>query len=257
MKIHEMVFSPTGGTQKVCDIISGEFQGEKGKIDLLKIDGLTENDKITAEDICIIAVPSFGGRVPVPAATNIQKIEGNHAKTILVAVYGNRAYDDTLLELKEIAEKSGFSCVAAIAAVAEHSIMHQFGTGRPDEKDQVELKKYAQQIANEISNKSEFGKLCVPGDYPYREFGGLPLHVKVGKSCNGCGVCVNRCPMGAIQRGNPKATDYQKCIACMACVSVCPQKARKLNRFVLAIAANKMKKSCSTRKENELIMGVQ
>jgi hypothetical protein len=52
-----------------------------------------------------------------------------------VAVFGNRAIDDTLLELQDVLVASGFVCIAGMETVAEHSLMHQFGTGRPDQQD--------------------------------------------------------------------------------------------------------------------------
>ena len=81
----------------------------------------------TEKDVCLVAVPSYGGRVPDAAAQRLGRMNGGGARAVLVAVYGNRAIDDTLLELKDILTAQGFRPVAAVAAVAEHSTMHQFG----------------------------------------------------------------------------------------------------------------------------------
>lgn len=102
---------------------------------------------------------------------------------MLVVSYGNRAYVDTLKELLDFFDNRGFSCVAAIAAIAEHSIMHQFATGRPDESDQKELIEFAQKISKKINSNSAFKKLNVPGNFPYREYKGVPLKPKAGRQC--------------------------------------------------------------------------
>ena len=72
--------------------------------------------------MAVIAVPSYGGRVPGTAAGRLGAIRGNGARAVLVCVYGNRAYEDTLVELQDIAKQAGFRVTAAVAAVAEHSI---------------------------------------------------------------------------------------------------------------------------------------
>ena len=135
MKLIQIIFSPTGGTGKVADIIAEEWEGAVTRIDLT--DAETDFSKIIIgqEDIVLAAVPSYGGRVPELAAKRLMEIRGNQAKCILVCVYGNRAYEDTLVELQDIAGNCGFQTVAAISAVAEHSIMHQYAAGRPDKKD--------------------------------------------------------------------------------------------------------------------------
>ena len=96
---------------------------------------MKEPDKITKvkfekEDLCLVAVPSYGGRIPSVVTDMFRNVKADGTKAILAAVFGNRAIDDTLLELQDVLEASGFVCIAGMEAVAEHSLMHQFGTGR-------------------------------------------------------------------------------------------------------------------------------
>ena len=107
MRIFEIIFSPTGGTQKCADIFAAAFGKEVELIDLADFSYDFTATDITSEDICIIAAPAFGGRIPEVAAARLKSIKGNGAKTILIAVYGNREFDDCLVELQDIAAENG------------------------------------------------------------------------------------------------------------------------------------------------------
>ncbi|MDE7222314.1 MAG: 4Fe-4S binding protein, partial [Acetatifactor sp.] len=205
------------------------------------------------DDIAIIAAPSYGGRVPGLAAQRISNIHANQTPCVIVCVYGNRAYEDTLIELNDVAEKSGFKVIAAIAAIAEHSIMHQYAAGRPDAKDESELNCFAQKILDKINRKSaDISTPQIPGNRPYKKAGGAGLVPRSGNNCTGCGLCAEQCPAQAIDKDNPNVTDSKKCISCMRCVVKCPQSARKVNGALVSVAALAIKKACSTRKGNEL-----
>ena len=132
--------------------------------------------------------------------------------------------------------------------------MHQFATGRPDESDKKELVMFAKQIADKIKDLQRPEKLKLPGNYPYREYKGVPLKPKAGSKCTNCGRCAKLCPTGAIPETNPRMTDPHLCISCMRCVNVCPNKARTVSKIKLKAASIKMKKNCSGRKENELFI---
>lgn len=255
MHVTQIVFSPTGGTQKVTDIITAEWGVPVEKVDLS--DPKTDFAAITLDKdtIAVIAVPSFGGRVPALAAERLEKIHGNGAMCLVVCVYGNRAYEDTLVELNDTAIKSGFQVIAGIAAIAEHSIMHQYAAGRPDEKDTSELRDFAKKILAKINDKPfDVPAFKIPGNHPYKKAGGAGLVPKADHKCNMCGICAEKCPAQAINKDNPKETNSKKCISCMRCVSICPQSARKVNSAMVSIAAMAIKKACSERKSNELFI---
>lgn len=66
INVVEIIFSPTGGTEKVAHIIGGHWSKNTVKIDLCdsKIDFTSCN--IAKDDMVLIAMPSFGGRAPKP-----------------------------------------------------------------------------------------------------------------------------------------------------------------------------------------------
>ncbi|MBR6708073.1 MAG: flavodoxin family protein, partial [Clostridia bacterium] len=140
---YNIYFSPTGGTRRTADILANAIS-----TDITQVDVTAEHSprSFSAEDVCLFAVPSFGGRVPAAAIERIRAMHGQDTKAVLLCVYGNRAYEDTLLELKDALCEQGFLPVAAAAAIAEHSIMRQYAKGRPDAQDKAELLAFAEHI---------------------------------------------------------------------------------------------------------------
>jgi len=253
MKITQIVFSPTGGTQKVVNALTSEWTNDINKVDLT--DTKTDYSTVNFEenDVAVIGVPSYGGRVPALAAKRIAKIKGNQAKCIIVCVYGNRAYEDTLIELNDIAEQCNFKVIAAVSSIAEHSIIHQYAAGRPDQQDKDELHSFAKKILEKINNNTAFkSSLQIPGNYPYKKVSRIGLVPKADKKCINCGLCAENCPAQAINKNDVKTADSKKCISCMRCVVQCPYSARKVNDLMVSAAALAIKKACSERKSNEL-----
>ncbi len=251
MKLYEICFSPTGGTKKAADMLADKLTGEIRPIDLTDSETVFSDISLEEGDLAVIAVPSYGGRVPQPAAERLAAIQGNGAKAVLLCVYGNRAYEDTLVELQDIAKQAGFRVIAAAAAIAEHSIARQFAAGRPDEQDREQLHTFAEKIQNKLDAEN-ISEPEIPGNRPYKQGGGAGMVPKPDKNCVKCGLCVQECPVQAIDLHNPKEVDGKKCISCMRCVSVCPHYARKVNGMMLAAVGMALKKSCAERKENEL-----
>ncbi len=251
MSVYKVFFSPTGGTKKVADCLCRGFDGDIKEVDL----SLRELGEVnmTADDTAVVAVPSFSGRVPAFAVEALKKINSNGASAVLVVVYGNRAFDDTLIELQDVLLDLGFKCKAAVAAVAEHSIMHCYGAGRPDASDIAELEEFSAKIKDAVADKSKTS-VEVPGNRPYKQVGKGGLKPFATYECVLCGECSALCPVGAISADDPKSTDEEKCISCMRCISVCPQKARKVDDDLLTALTERLKDACSSRKENELFL---
>lgn len=248
MNTVEILFSPTGGTEKVAHIIGKQWSESTVKIDLSNPDTDFSGVVIGKDDKVLIAMPSFGGRAPAVAIERLKKIAGNGADCTLICVYGNRAYEDTLAEMEDAAKECGFKIIAAVAAVAQHSIIPKYAAGRPDAADEKQLTQFAQQIAGSTNAVTS-----VPGNRPYKKAGGAGLVPTASKDCVKCGVCAYNCPVQAIDSVKLTA-DSKKCISCMRCVKKCPHNARKVNGALVSLAAMAIKKACSVRKENELFM---
>jgi len=65
------------------------------------------------------------------------------------------------------------------------------------------------------------------------DFVSTPFRVeRTAAACSGCGVCLSRCPMGALTRDAEGriVPDAERCIGCGLCVSTCPSRSLALAR---------------------------
>ena len=249
MSVYNIYYSPTGGTEKVAKILANAMSDNVQNIDLFKKKKIDQ--RFEKEDICIISVPAFGGRVPADNAEKIKTFTADGTKAVLVAVFGNRAIDDTLIELYDTVISVGFNVVVCIEAVAEHSLVRKFGAGRPNDEDKTELESFAKRIIEKIDNNdlsvSEF-----PGNRPYKDFKASGMSLVVDDSCINCKKCARECPVDAIPMENVKTVDTDKCFSCMHCVSVCPKKARHNSPTVTTALEERLRERCSGVKPNKL-----
>ncbi len=247
-------FSPTGGTLKYAKITAKELS--KGNpisyIDLTDKNLPFEAIQLNKTDMAVIALPSYAGRAPEAAISRLRRIRGNGAKAICIAVYGNRAQEDTLLEISDTAALADFKVIAGIEAVAEHSIARVYAKGRPDKEDEEKLKDFAAKIAD----NAEEGEIIIPGNRPYKEAKPIPIIPQTENSCISCGLCVKSCPVGAIDNQEKAKTIPEKCISCMRCITICPQKARRVRDSEIKGIEMKLSSICTERKEAVLYLNM-
>ena len=258
MHLYAIHFSPTGGTKKVMNCLAANISKDYSQISLMNPNTDYGSYSFGSEDLCLVGVPAFGGRVPDTALERLKQMKVEGAMAVAVAIYGNRHYDDTLLELKNELESVGFTVIAGIAANAKHSIFTQYGAGRPDAEDKENLKKFAEAILCKLDeiqkNDGVTEPITVPGNVPYKEYPGHPLKPITNENCVLCGACVNKCPTAAIPHDAPDTTLTDRCITCMACIAACPFDARSLNKEMVAASAQKMAPLFEGRKPNELFL---
>ncbi len=254
MSFVQIVFSPTGGTLKAARAVSEEWSGNTATVDLTDPDRDFSEYSFNSGDTVLIALPSYGGRVPQTAAERLGRIKGGGAKCVLLCVYGNRAYEDTLVEMEDIAKSCGFDVKAAITSVAEHSVVRKYAAGRPDGEDIKKLKEFSKTALEKLRNENAAVGPKLAGNRPYKKASGAGIVPKADKHCVKCGACVRGCPVKAISMENIGTADSQKCISCMRCVKLCPHGARGINKAMASAVSLVLKKSCSERKECELFI---
>jgi ferredoxin len=229
LNINIIYFSPTGTTETVVKSIG---KGLEDKYKEFNITNPINREKPLAfnqEDIVVVGVPVYSGRVPDLLLDYFKKIKGHNSKAVLTVVYGNRDYDDALLELKDIFEKNGFISMGGAAFIGEHSYTNEVAKKRPNDNDIKTALDFGKKIKNKIIN-NEIGPLEVKGDYPYREKkSSQPITPETYDTCIRCGICAENCPTGAIDFSDYISINKSKCIKCCSCIKRCPVEAKHFN----------------------------
>lgn len=253
--IHLVYFSATFTTRKIARMLAETFGLPVIQHDITR--EAPDEDIVLDKpgDLLIAGVPVYAGRVPALASDALRRFKGHGTPAIAVCVYGNRDYDDALLELKDIIEDNGFKTIAAGAFVAQHSIFPQVGNGRPDTKDELQIKRFAHECQEKLASVEDPSALSEPkvkGHKPYKKPQGVPLHPEGdADTCTRCGTCAKECPTHAIPLEKPYKTDGKRCISCGHCIAICPQRSRRYTGLLYKTFGGIFAKSNSKRKEPE------
>lgn len=255
-KLKLIYFSPVGTTKQTLEnIAEGCGVSDVEKINITDFDIRWKPAEFGPDELVFIGVPSYSGRVPAPVALYFNTVRSTGSACVPIVVYGNRAYDDTLLELKTLTEVSGFRNVAAAAFIAEHSLCAAVAEGRPDAEDIAEQADFGRGIMEKLNNPDETEQpLTVPGKFPHRIGMDLPYSPEADDNCTLCGDCVTVCPVKAIDHMKPSRTDAIRCIFCGACIKVCPVSARKMTHPRLKSLENKIAGIGNERKKAEIFI---
>lgn len=257
-------FSPTSTTKQVLEYIAQGLEPESvHHADITLPDGDTAGYSSPQSDLVLLGVPVYGGRVPLLAVERLQKIKIQEGiPAVVVVVYGNRAYDDALVELKDLAEHWGLFPVAGGAFIGEHSFAGEdtpIANGRPDENDAAEARAFGARVKDMLARASsarELGSLKVPGNVPYKESMERKDVAPVADPglCTLCGTCADSCPSGSIYINEEVQADPATCILCHACVKNCPTGAMTFQAPPLKEIAETLSRNCQAGKKPEFFM---
>lgn len=251
MAIHLIYFSPTGSTKKIGQLLTKVWQEKVHQWDLSKAE-TNYQQTFAAVDICYFAVPAFGGRVPAVALERMKNLWGRQTPAVMIGVYGNRDYDDLFLELRDFLVAQNFLPQAAVAAIAQHTIVPAAGAGRPSARDLAELENFAISIQKHLPQVKTI--VQIPGNFPYRQYQTAAYRPMTNENCTLCQTCGKKCPVGAIPLAASNTTIAEKCILCMRCLHLCPEKARYIDEAVLGSLKEHLATACSQPRVNQLFL---
>ncbi len=240
-------FSPTGTTKTIVETIARTIDINTEFHNITRPENRTVEPEFTPDDLVIFGVPVYAGRVPNVLKTYLSKIRGGGARGVAIVVYGNRHYDDALLELTDILTSCDITVIAAGAFIGQHSFSEILAKGRPDQEDIAIAKAFAEGIKNTTLKTP----VIPSGNRPYRSYyrpkdeNGEPVNFKDIKptkavNCIQCGHCETLCPVEGI------------CIKCCTCVKECPVGARIFIDPQFVAHKIELEEQFSLRKEPEL-----
>ena len=238
--VRAVYFSATRTTEKIVTCISktiADIMGAEYKPYSFSLpQARTRQLAFSKDDLVVLGVPVYAGRVPNVLLPFIkEKIMGDGTLAVPIVLFGNRDFDDALIELRNIMRENGFHTISAGAFVGEHSFSSTLAAGRPDDDDMALAVKLGEETARKIKNMTDrpaeaihvTGKEPIRPYYTPRDRNGNPINILKVKpntdisKCANCGVCRDTCVMGSID-----ACDASKiggiCIKCCACIKQCP-----------------------------------
>lgn len=249
MKTTAVYFSATGTNKKSVSAMAEVFDANYSTLDLTMIDSAKEESHFSAEEMVVIGAPVYSGRIYEGAADRFRSLHGDGTICVVTATYGNRHYDDALVELADLMTEQGFKVVAAAALIGEHTY-GDIQKGRPDENDLAEDRQFAEDVLKKIAS-GDLSAPEIPGNRPYKEGGtGGGFRPDTAETCVSCGKCARNCPQQAIA-DDYRTIDDAKCIACFRCIKSCPVGAKCMTNPAYHAFAEDFTQKLAARRENE------
>lgn len=250
-KTIKIYFSPSETTKKVAEQVASNFNQTQESYDLLNFN---QEKEFSNEDIAIVAMPVFAGRLPKTGSERLAKLKGNNTKAIAIVNYGNAHVTDALLELVDLLKENDFDVIAAASTVSHHSIFDGVAIGRPDETDISKINEFALKCIEKIES-GESLQSEIPGNRPYVDLKQLPFVISCDETlCSFCYDCASVCPEQAIPEDDPIATDLDLCSRCTACINICPENARRFSGEAFEAKKPVFEEANSERKEPEFYL---
>lgn len=267
-------FTGTDTTKNMTEYLAkaaGEALGLQVKVFDFTLPQARQEVKIfSKEDLVFLGTPVIAGRVPNVLLKYLGTIRGEGALGVPVVLYGNRNYDNALIELRDIMEDDGFKTIGAGAFIGEHSFSKILGAHRPDSHDFEIAKEFAEAVCHKVKNLRDSAALepvfvkgktreeSYGGYYQPRDRQGTPVNIlkvkpKTKDNCIDCKLCAKVCPMGSINFDNVSEITGI-CMKCCACVKKCPVQAKYYDDANYLYHQNELEEGYVRRAEPETFL---
>ena len=274
-KVYGVYFSPVKNTANVVKTIVQNL-GEELNLPVEMIDFTTpEKRNVTwsfkEDELVVFGTPTFAGRIPNKILPYVQTLfEGEETLAIPVVTFGNRSFDNSLIEVKNELEDHNFKTFAAAAVACEHSFTDKLAKERPDQEDIRQLAGFIREVVEllrDTKGKEEIiSPVMVPGDDPLTSYyiplgvDGQPVQFLKAKpktreeDCDHCGICAAACPMAAIDFSDETKVPGT-CIKCQACVKLCHSGAKYFDDEKFLSHVKMLEENYTRRAEPEFFIG--
>lgn len=255
-KISAFYFSPNGTTRCAAQAVASGIGAPVKDYDLTRFENRWKRVELTENEVVILALPTYGGRLPGICREffRVIRAKGNYA--VVMTTYGNHDYGEALAELKNRAAEIGLTVIAGAAVPAQHCVKAEIAEGRPDKQDLQALCSFGDRIRRLLEHEEQPKEIMLQGAYPYRyKLHDIRVAPVTGENCVRCGKCAENCPVKAINPLNLLETDVIRCLLCMRCVHQCPMGARALLDETVLEKMRLRNRMCSAPRQQEYFVG--
>ena len=260
--VSAIYFSPTGTTQKTVLAIAQGTGVPFRQIDLtLPESRRSFRESFGRNDLIIAGLPVYAGRLPKYLDDFFAGLNCHATPAAAVVLYGNRDYNDALIELKMRLEERGCRVISAAAFIGEHTVSAKIATGRPDANDLAIAADFGKKTAASLSDTIPV-ELNVKGNYPFTWAGFDPAvpselprpWLVTTENCAQCKLCSTNCPWAAIDPDDSRIRNNSRCMFCYRCFKNCPSHAIEVTGEQFLSFLPQFEEMLSKRLEPELFL---
>ncbi|MBN1104228.1 MAG: EFR1 family ferrodoxin [Deltaproteobacteria bacterium] len=241
--------SPGGSTEHVARVMEANIRAHG--MPLTMVDLGREQDipfilsqlPAAKENLCLMIGSPVYAMHPVPPVMEFLKClpvaEGGYA--VPFVTWGGVSSGIALHLMGQELESKGYTLLGAAKVLARHSMMWACddaqGRGHPDREDERMIGELVDMVCAKLKLPDPPGLSLSQLDYQPRDRHDfmstlgiqavralMPERKLERERCTGCGVCVENCPVNAIEL-TPYPEFGPSCICCFNCVRLCPEQA--------------------------------